>query len=104
MPEHLKIAVCICEGVTYADFMLPMDLISNVNYADHPVFSKIFGEIPYRVTIDYLAPSLDIVHGLNPALLGLKPTGTYADAISKKAKYDIIWVPAGMSSISKMSY
>jgi len=97
MPELLKVAVCVCQEVTYADFMLPMDLLGTLNWADHPFFSKIFGEIPYRVKIEYLAPTMEPVISINPELPAIKPTGTYTDAINKKAKYDIIWVPAGTS-------
>jgi len=98
MPELLKVAVCVCQDVTYADFMLPMDLLGNLNWADDPFVSKIYGEIPYRVKIEYLAPTMEPVISLNPELPAMIPTRTYTDAINKKEKYDIIWVPAGMSS------
>ncbi|KIJ30629.1 hypothetical protein M422DRAFT_186897 [Sphaerobolus stellatus SS14] len=97
MPETLKVAVCICQEVTFADFMMPMELLGSLNFADHPLFAKVFGDVPYRVKIDYLASTLDIVSGFTDGLPGIKPTRTYADAMEKGEKYDIIWVPAGRS-------
>ncbi|KIJ30638.1 hypothetical protein M422DRAFT_186870 [Sphaerobolus stellatus SS14] len=102
MPETLKVAVCICQEVTFADFMMPMELLGSLNFADHPLFAKVFGDVPYRVNIDYLASTLDTVFGFTDGLPGIKPTRTYADAMEKGEKYDIIRVPAGKSKFRSM--
>ena len=76
--------------------MMPMELLASVNFADHPVLGPSYGpDVPYRVKIEYLAPTMDLVFGLTEGLPGIKPTRTYGDAIEKGEKYDIIWVPAG---------
>lgn len=52
--------------------------------------------IPYRVAIDYLAPTMDpvvSVKGRNAPTIN--PTLTYGDALAAGKQFDIIWVPAG---------
>ncbi|KIJ49085.1 hypothetical protein M422DRAFT_28095 [Sphaerobolus stellatus SS14] len=95
MPYLLKIAVCICQEVTVADFMLPMELFGHLNFADHPIRKHMGDDVPSRVQIEYLAPTMDLVFGFTPGLPGMQPTRTYADALEKDEVYDIIWVPAG---------
>ncbi|KAJ7081491.1 class I glutamine amidotransferase-like protein [Mycena epipterygia] len=75
MPETLSIAVCISEGLTLPDFITP---------------------IPYRVMIDYLAPSMDpVVSDKDREAPTFNPTLTYADTITSGKQSDILWVPAG---------
>lgn len=51
---------------------------------------------PYLFQFEYLAPSMNPVHGLGKLdLPAVNPTRTYADALQSGKQYDIIWVPAG---------
>ncbi|KAJ7177787.1 class I glutamine amidotransferase-like protein [Mycena filopes] len=96
MPEVLAVAVCLSDGVTLSDFIPPTEILSNLNLADHPVYGAAMGEIPYRVTIDYLAPTMDrVVPLLGATAATVNPTLTYADALASGRQFDIIWVPAG---------
>jgi len=95
MVETLSIAVCICDEVTLADFILPMEILGGLNISDIPAMAPLLGEMPYRVKMDYLAPSMRPVCSLTPGLVTVNPTITYAEAIEKGIRYDIIWVPAG---------
>ncbi|KIJ23699.1 hypothetical protein M422DRAFT_275663 [Sphaerobolus stellatus SS14] len=51
--------------------------------------------VSYRVKVEYLAPTMNLLFVFTDGLPGIKPTRTYGDAIEKGEKYDIIWVPAG---------
>jgi len=95
MPETLTIAVCLCDQVTLADFIPPMEVLGSLNFADQPIFAAMMGDVPYRFEINYLAPTLKPVSPLTPGLPHITPTHTYAEAIQKGLQYDIIWVPAG---------
>jgi hypothetical protein len=58
-----------------------------------------FGDVPYRVKFDYLAPALQPVTGImNLCTPTINPTKTYDSATEEGIQYDILWVPAGMSS------
>ncbi|KAJ7701938.1 transcriptional regulator [Mycena rosella] len=96
MPQTLTIAICVSDEVTLPDFIAPVEILTGLNDADHPVFGASMGEVSHRVTIDYLAPTMDPVvssKGRNaPCFI---PTLTYADALASGKQYDIIWVPAG---------
>ncbi|KAF7328835.1 DJ-1 protein-PfpI domain-containing protein [Mycena venus] len=96
MPQILSVAVCISEEVTLSDFITPMELLAGLNDADDPVWGVGMGEVPYRVEIDYVAPTMDPVVSLkgrnSPTI---NPTLTYADAAAHGKQFDIIWVPAG---------
>ncbi|KZP28292.1 hypothetical protein FIBSPDRAFT_780042 [Athelia psychrophila] len=63
MPQTLTIAVCICEDVTLSDFIPPVEILAHLNGADHNLLGPdLIGDaVPYRVKIDYLAPTLDPV-------------------------------------------
>jgi len=96
MSQTLSIAVCISDGVALSDFITPVELLASLNDADDPLFGAGMGEVPYRVTIDYLAPTLNPIVSLHArAAPTLNPTLTYADAIASGKQFDIIWVPAG---------
>ncbi|KAJ7121065.1 class I glutamine amidotransferase-like protein, partial [Mycena epipterygia] len=95
MVQTLSIAVCISDGVTLSDFITPIEILASLNDADHPVFGPAMGEVPYRVTIEYLAPTVDpvvSVKGRNAPTFN--PTLTYPDALASGKQFDIIWVPA----------
>ncbi|KAJ7030803.1 class I glutamine amidotransferase-like protein [Mycena alexandri] len=96
MPQILSIAVCISDEVTLSDFVPPVEILSHLNLADHPRYSADIGEVPYRVTTDYVAPTMEPV----VALIGrvaptVNPTLTYADALASGKQFDVLWVPAG---------
>ncbi|KAJ7121031.1 class I glutamine amidotransferase-like protein [Mycena epipterygia] len=53
------------------------------------------GEVLYRVTIEYLAPTMDPVVSLKGRNAPtFNPTLTYPDALASGKQFDIIWVPA----------
>ncbi|KAJ7628722.1 class I glutamine amidotransferase-like protein [Roridomyces roridus] len=94
MVQILSVAVCISPEVTLSDFITPMEILSSLGAADIPVLN--LGEVPYRVAIDYLAPTMEPVvsiQGRNAPTLN--PTLTYADAMKQGKQFDVIWVPAG---------
>ncbi|KAJ7798947.1 class I glutamine amidotransferase-like protein [Mycena olivaceomarginata] len=97
MPETLSVAVCISHGVTLSDFVTPMEILSELDPGDEASWSSaIMADIPYRVKIDYLAPTMDPVvaaKGRNPPTIN--PTLTYASAMADGKQFDILWVPAG---------
>ncbi|KAJ7165134.1 class I glutamine amidotransferase-like protein [Mycena filopes] len=96
MPEVLAVGVCLSDGVTLSDFIPPTEILSHLNLADHPVYGAAMGEVPYRVTIDYLAPTMErVVPLLGATGATVNPTLTYADALASGRQFDIIWVPAG---------
>jgi len=95
MPVTLNIAVCICEDVTLSDFIPPMEILGGLNFADNPLFAAELGEVPYRVQIHYLAPTLKPVTVITPGMPPFAPTRTYEDAVRNAVQYDILWVPAG---------
>ncbi|KAJ7701886.1 class I glutamine amidotransferase-like protein [Mycena rosella] len=97
MPQTLSMAICISDEVTLSDFITPMEIIGGLNDADHPVFSAYMpGDVPYRVAIDYLAPTMEpVVSARGPNAPTLNPTLTYADALASGKQFDILWVPAG---------
>ncbi|KAJ7121047.1 class I glutamine amidotransferase-like protein, partial [Mycena epipterygia] len=96
MVQTLSVAVCLSHGVTLSDFITPMEILASINDADHPVMGPALGEVPYRIAIDYLAPTLDPVvsiQGRNaPTFI---PTLTYPDAVTSGKQFDILWIPAG---------
>ncbi|KAJ6597536.1 class I glutamine amidotransferase-like protein [Mycena vulgaris] len=95
-PETLSIAICISEGVTLSDFITPIEILGSLNEGDRPYFAAGPDDIPYRVTIEYLAPTMDPVistKGRNAPTIN--PTLTYAGALAAGRQFDIIWVPAG---------
>jgi hypothetical protein len=102
MPEILTIAVCICNEVTFSDFITPMEILSFVNSA-HDKGSPIAAvagpglEAKYLLQFEYLAPTMNPVAGFSPlsSLPTLNPTQTYTAALQSGKQYDIIWVPAG---------
>lgn len=93
----LKVAFCTCDGVTLSDFIPPTEVLAGLNWADHPDFGSQFpADVPYRVTFDFLAPTLDPVKSLGaPLAPTVNPTKTYAEATREGVQYDILWVPAG---------
>ncbi|KAJ6597556.1 class I glutamine amidotransferase-like protein [Mycena vulgaris] len=96
MSETLSIAVCISDEVTLSDFITPIEIISGLNDADHPIMGAGLGEVPYRVTFDYLSPTMDpVVSVKGRSAPTLNPTMTYADALASGKQFDILWVPAG---------
>ncbi|KZP14564.1 class I glutamine amidotransferase-like protein [Athelia psychrophila] len=100
MPQTLTIAVCICEDVTLSDFIPPIDIIAQLNSADHNLLGPdLVGDaVPYRVKVDYLAPTLDPVKSashVNFVMPTVNPTKTYQAAIQEGIQYDILWIPTG---------
>ncbi|KAJ7726961.1 class I glutamine amidotransferase-like protein [Mycena metata] len=96
MPQILSIAVCISDEVTLSDFVPPVEILSHLNLADHPRYSADMGEVPYRVAIDYVAPTMDPVVSISGRVAPtVNPTITYADALASGKQFDILWVPAG---------
>ncbi|KAJ7030795.1 class I glutamine amidotransferase-like protein [Mycena alexandri] len=96
MPQILSIAVCISDGVTLSDFVTPVEILSHLNLADHPIYGAAIGEVPYRVTIDYVAPTMEpVVSLLGRVAPTVNPTLTYADALASGKQFDVLWVPAG---------
>lgn len=60
------------------------------------MLQNLFGDVPYRVKIDYLAPTLDPIKGVSGLCSPLiMPTKTYGAAMTDGVVYDVIWVPAG---------
>lgn len=105
MPETLSVAVCISDEVTLSDFVTPMEILASMAAADHPVIGVGLGEVPYRVEIDYLAPTMDPVvsiQGRNAPKF--HPTLTYTDALASGKQFDILWVPAGKSGFPRDSF
>ncbi|KAJ7481806.1 class I glutamine amidotransferase-like protein [Mycena latifolia] len=99
MPETLSIAVCVSDEVTLSDFITPMEILASLNDADDPVFGAGMPEVSHRVTIDYVAPTMDPVVALKGRLApSLNPTLTYADALASGKQFDVLWVPAGPMS------
>ncbi|KAJ7216440.1 class I glutamine amidotransferase-like protein, partial [Mycena pura] len=99
MPETLSIAVCVSDEVTLSDFVPPMEILAGMNQADHPVIGKGMGEVPYRVAIEYLAPTMDPVVAIQgPVAPTFNPTMTYKAALTSGKQFDILWVPAGEAS------
>ncbi|KAJ7634970.1 class I glutamine amidotransferase-like protein [Roridomyces roridus] len=89
MPQTLTVAVCVSDEVTLSDFVTPMEILGGLN-------RKNMGEIPYRVQIDYLSPTMDPVVSMTGKLAAtFNPTLTYTDALASGKQFDIIWVPAG---------
>ncbi|KAJ7237718.1 transcriptional regulator [Mycena haematopus] len=96
MPETLAIAVCVSDGVTLSDFIPNIEILAGLNNADHPLFSKGLGEVPYRFKFEYLSPTMDPVVSIHgDSAPTFNPTTTYAAAMASGKQYDIIWVPAG---------
>ncbi|KAJ6622176.1 class I glutamine amidotransferase-like protein [Mycena sp. CBHHK59/15] len=96
MPETLSVAVCISDEVTLSDFIPPIEILSGINDADHPIFGAAMGEVRYRATFEYLSPTLEpVVSMKGRAAPTINPTMTYADAITSGKQFDILWVPAG---------
>jgi len=102
MPETLTIAVCISEDVTMSDFITPIEIISSLNDADDPIAGAGMGEVPYRVAVDYLAPTMDPVESRRRKSPTVNPTLTYAEAMASGKQFDIIWVPAGPIPTSRI--
>ncbi|KZP26237.1 hypothetical protein FIBSPDRAFT_855187, partial [Athelia psychrophila] len=105
MPQTLTIAVCICEDVTLSDFIPPIDTdkcpTHSMNSADHNLLGPdLVGDaVPYRVKVDYLAPTLDPVKSashVNFVMPTVNPTKTYQAAIQEGTQYDILWIPTGV--------
>ncbi|KAJ7677604.1 class I glutamine amidotransferase-like protein [Mycena rosella] len=97
MPQTLTIAVCVSDEVTLSDFITPIEILSSMNNGDHPALGiGMPADIPYRVAIEYLAPTMDpvvSVQGSNAPTFN--PTLTYAEALASGKQFDVIWVPAG---------
>ncbi|KAJ6521771.1 hypothetical protein DFH09DRAFT_1372874 [Mycena vulgaris] len=96
MPEILSIAVCISNEVTLSDFITPVEILASLNNGDHPIMGVGMGEVPYRVAIEYLPPTMEpvvSVEGRNAPTFN--PTLMYADALASGKQFDILWVPAG---------
>jgi hypothetical protein len=97
MPELLSLAVCVSDEVTLSDFITPIEILTGLNDGDNPMYGAAMGEIPYRIAIDYLSPTMDPVVSLKGANAPtFNPTHTYTAAIASGKQYDILWVPAGM--------
>jgi hypothetical protein len=77
-----------------------MEILSELDPGEEGSWSSaMMGDVPYRVKIDYLAPTMDPVlasKGRNPPTVN--PTLTYADAMADGKQFDILWVPAGIYS------
>jgi hypothetical protein len=74
---------------------------TGLNSVDNPIMAAQFdfGDVPYRFKFDYLAPKLQPVTSLlNPFTPTVNPTKTYESATAEGIQYDVLWVPAGMSS------
>ena len=77
--------------------------LTGLSFADHPMMADQFGDVPYRVKFDYLAPTLNPVASLTyPCTPTVNPTKTYESATEDGTQYDILWVPAGMSSAMQL--
>ena len=73
--------------------------LTGLNQADNPMMAALLGEVPYRVKFDYLTPALQPINSImSPWAPTVNPTKTYDSAIKEGIQYDILWVPAGMSS------
>ncbi|KIY68297.1 class I glutamine amidotransferase-like protein [Cylindrobasidium torrendii FP15055 ss-10] len=98
-PTKLSVAFCICNGVTLSDFIPPSEILASLNMADMPIFPAEFKDaMKYRVSFDFLAPTMEAVAsvpGLGPRI---SPTQTYQGALDAGTQYDILWVPAGPMS------
>ncbi|KAJ7481974.1 class I glutamine amidotransferase-like protein [Mycena latifolia] len=96
MPETLSIAVCVSDEVTLSDFITPIEILASLNNTDHPVFGAGMPEVSHRVTLDYLALTMDPVVSVQGRLAPtFNPTLTYADVLASGKQFDVIWVPAG---------
>jgi hypothetical protein len=74
---------------------------TGLNSVDDPDKAAQFniGDVPYRLKFDYLAPKLQPVTSiLSPFAPTVNPTKTYESANAEGIQYDVLWVPAGMSS------
>jgi hypothetical protein len=70
-----------------------------LSFADNPMMAAQFGDVPYRVKFDYLAPTLNPVTSIMASYAPtINPTKTYESATEDGTQYDILWVPAGMPS------
>ncbi|KAJ7861710.1 class I glutamine amidotransferase-like protein [Mycena olivaceomarginata] len=88
MPETLSVAVCISHGVTLSDFVTPMEILSELDPGGEASWSSaIVADIPYRVKIDYLAPTMDPVVAPKAAIR--------QPAMADGKQFEILWVPAG---------
>ncbi|KAJ7321819.1 class I glutamine amidotransferase-like protein [Mycena olivaceomarginata] len=95
MPETLSIAVCVSDGVTLSDFITPVEILANLNSRAEWASSAL-GDVPYRVAIDYLSPTMEpVVSVSGPDAPTINPTLTYAGALAAGKQFDILWVPAG---------
>lgn len=75
-----------------------------MNSADHPILGPQFGDVPYRVKFDFLAPTMEPVKGASaPAAPTINPTKTYDAAIEEGVQYDVLLIPAGAFSPSYKS-
>jgi putative intracellular protease/amidase len=100
MPETLSIAVCVSDGVTLSDFITPVEILANLNSRAEWASSAL-GDVPYRVAIDYLSPTMEpVVSVSGPDAPTINPTLTYAGALAAGKQFDILWVPAGTSNYS----
>jgi len=96
MPQTLHVGVCICDGVTLSDFIPPVEILAGLNLADNPMMAVQYGDVPYRVKFDYLAPTLQPVTSFtSPSAPTVNPTKTYDSALEEGIQYDILWIPAG---------
>ena len=103
MPQTLTVAVCICNEVTFSDFIPPMEILSYLNFGQdaNSLLAAEVGDVPYHFQIEYLAPTLAPVASMAPAssLPTVNPTNTYGAAMQSGKQYDVIWVPAGNSRL-----
>ncbi|KAJ7038947.1 class I glutamine amidotransferase-like protein [Mycena alexandri] len=96
MHQKLSIAVCLSDGVTLSDFITPIEILASLNSGDRPASKGVMVDLPYRVTFDYVAPTMAPVISYQGLLAPtLNPTLTYADSAAAGKQFDIIWVPAG---------
>ncbi|KAJ6591296.1 class I glutamine amidotransferase-like protein [Mycena vulgaris] len=96
MPELLRIAICISNEVTLGDFITPVEILASLNQADHPIMGASMGEVPYRVAIEYLAPTMDpVVSIAGHNAPTINPTLTYTDALASGKQFDVLWIPSG---------
>ncbi|KAH8916329.1 class I glutamine amidotransferase-like protein [Atractiella rhizophila] len=85
----LRVAFCLCNGVTLSDFITPSEILGSLG-------RSLFGTpTPYDgVSFDFLAPQKGPVSALipeiNPQVIANK---SYEEA--SKEEYDVLWVPAG---------
>ncbi|KAF7309119.1 DJ-1 protein-PfpI domain-containing protein [Mycena kentingensis (nom. inval.)] len=86
------IAVCLIDDVTMSDFIPPVEILGGLNLPDHPFGGALVKHlnIPYRVKIEYLAPTMAPVRG-GEGLGGptVNPTMTYKEAMAKEGGWDV---------------